>query len=130
MEIPEIKSEEIKKILDFKKEFESKTIQEAFAVIQEPHELYGVEKIREFLTELDVSGFNLVFDYQAWMEEQTSGFHKDVTFLQKADLDTLRKLMTSHIRIERFVAGHLKELFDNGYMVAFLNRLEELYQQM
>ncbi|MBU1014808.1 MAG: hypothetical protein KKG99_17575 [Bacteroidetes bacterium] len=130
MEIPEIAPEEIKKILEFKSVIESDSINKALSATNEPYEFYEEENITQFLQQLDISGFNLIFDYQAWLEEQSYEKLSDLDFLQKADLDTLRKLMTAHIRTERFLTGHLKEQFGNGYMAIFFARLEELYQQM
>lgn len=130
MEIPELASEEIKKILNYKEVFESKAIKTAFAAVQEPDEFFAIENVEAFLTQLDVSGFNLIFDYPAWLNEQTGDILTDVNFLKKADMQTLRKVMTAHVRTERFASGHLKEQFENGYMASFFVRLEELYQQM
>lgn len=130
MDIPEISAASLKKIIDYKQLFAGEDVQKALAAMSMPHDLYSVEKINRFLTELDVLGFNLIFDYQKWAQEQQEGFDKNPEFLNKADLTALRKLMTYYIRTERFLPGYLKDLFESGYITSFLTRLEELYQQM
>jgi hypothetical protein len=50
--------------------------------------------------------------------------------IQQADIITLRKLLTAHIRADRLVEGHLAKLFEGGYITAILRRFKQLYDQM
>jgi hypothetical protein len=40
----------------------------------------------------------------------------------------LRKLLTLHVRADRFSEGHLAHLFETGQMVMILKRSAEIYQ--
>lgn len=44
----------------------------------------------------------------------------------KVDLDTLRKLMTSYIRGDRFTDGLFEEVIISGHVTKILTRLREL----
>ena len=46
-----------------------------------------------------------------------------------ADLMTCRRLLTVHVRRNRFVEGHLGWAFDGGYFVAVLRRIEALVNE-
>jgi len=134
MDFPKISKEDVKKILDHKPNVQPERTTLLFANVKENADFFAVKEVHEFLLQLDMSGFNLIFDYLKWVEEtgnhQSNEFLTDPDFVQTADLETLRKLMTTHIRTERFVEGHLKELFDNGYIANLMNRLEVLYGKM
>ena len=70
----------------------------------------------------------IVFDWPAWKEEaQTLMENPDA--LAKADLPTLRKLVTTHVRAERFNEGHLASQFKSGHLLAILQRLKEIREQ-
>jgi hypothetical protein len=67
----------------------------------------------------------IVFDWPAWKEEATI-LMEDFDALAKADLLTLRKLITTHLREERFSEGHLAAQFESGHLLGILERLNEL----
>jgi hypothetical protein len=67
----------------------------------------------------------IVFDWPAWSEEAPA-LMEDPAALAKADLLTLRKLITTHVRVERFNEGHLAGQFESGHLLAILYRLKEL----
>jgi len=50
----------------------------------------------------------------------------DETLLEEADLETLRKLLTTHVRKDRFCEGHLDYMFECGHITAILERLQQL----
>ncbi|MDF2192573.1 DUF6508 domain-containing protein [Paraflavitalea sp. CAU 1676] len=81
------------------------------------------------ITLLDLTGFMERFDYNAWAEIQ--GWDKIISpeTLLAADFETLRKLITTHIRTDKFVQGHWDNLLINGYIIRFLARLQELYSE-
>jgi hypothetical protein len=70
----------------------------------------------------------IVFDWPAWSEEANT-LMEDPAALAKADLPTLRKLITTHLRAERFNEGHLAGQFENGHLLAALQRLKELKER-
>jgi Family of unknown function (DUF6508) len=51
---------------------------------------------------------------------------QDPALLAQADLLTLRKLLTAHVRQDRFIEGHLAQMLENGHISAILRRLREL----
>jgi hypothetical protein len=42
------------------------------------------------------------------------------------DAETIRKIFTTHAQKERYGAGHLASMFENGHIVALLRRLKEI----
>jgi hypothetical protein len=74
-------------------------------VITFPWVDYSLE-VRKFVHDLYELGFIVPFDWPAWQEE---GFQLQTSpgQLEGADLQDLVKLLTVHIRKDRFVEGHL-----------------------
>lgn len=85
---------------------------------------------REFLTQLDFSGLVEPFDYSAWLAQEgitiIGGKQERSDLIGHADLETLSKLVTAHMRIDRFVEGHLNQLMEEGFFVRVLERIREL----
>ena len=46
--------------------------------------------------------------------------------IDSADVVTLKKLFTTHVRKDRFCEGHLATMFENGHIVALLRRLKAI----
>ena len=51
---------------------------------------------------------------------------RDPDLIKKANLLTLRKLITAHVRQDRFCEGHLAGVLKSGLMVKILERLKEI----
>ena len=68
------------------------------------------------------------FDWSAWEEKKYYAENNDA--LADADLLTLRKLLTAHIRSDRFVEGHFGAVVESGHIAAILRRLQQLRAQM
>ncbi|MBS0974782.1 DUF6508 domain-containing protein [Serratia rubidaea] len=74
--------------------------------------------------------FIFVFD---WTNEFSRGGDPRFTCrrtLAQADLTLLRKLMTAHLRMDRFSDNHLAGLIISGYWQACLDRLQALRRAM
>lgn len=69
------------------------------------------------------------FDYDAWLKEKSEDFATDLNALESADFETIRNLITAHLRIDRFVGGHLDALLAKGYFHKVLQRINELKLQ-
>lgn len=97
--------------------------------VEEKREMLEWKEIEEFYTELYDTGFVLVFDWKSWLN-QNEVYKNIETDLEKnlmsADLDTLRKLMTSYIRGDRFTEGLFEGVIINGHVTKILTRLKEL----
>jgi hypothetical protein len=71
------------------------------------------------------NGFVFSFDWSAW-EHQAHRYFEQPGLLLKANLQVLRKLITFHVRKQRFCDGHLPEMVKCGHIAALLRRLKEL----
>jgi len=69
------------------------------------------------------------FDWPKWQDEAERLFDSP-ELLEKADLETIRKLLTLHARKERFCEGHLSGIFKEGHLTNILRRLRVLRQGM
>jgi hypothetical protein len=69
------------------------------------------------------------FDWPSWQEE-AKRYVSDPEALETADVLTLRMLLTTHIRKDRFVEGHLTSMLECGHITAILRRLEKIREQM
>ena len=69
------------------------------------------------------------FDWTSWQDEARRYF-SDPESLETADLLTLRKLLTTHVRKDRFVEGHLGDMSERGHITAILRRLREIREGM
>ena len=71
------------------------------------------------------NGWIVPFDWGSWQDEAVR-YVNDEKLLEVADLETLRKLLTTHVRKERFCEGHLNSMFACGHITAILQRLQQL----
>ncbi len=67
------------------------------------------------------------FDWPAW-QEQAEKYFKDPNLLEQAGLDTLRRLLTIHLRKERFCEGHLGAVIKSGHILKILKRLKVILE--
>ena|SRR5438105_2001504 len=65
------------------------------------------------------------FDWGAWQDEAIK-YVQDPDLLSQADLDTLERLLTLHIRRDRFYDGHLAWAIESGHITAILRRLQDI----
>lgn len=68
------------------------------------------------------------FDWLRWPAYEQRQI-EDPDFIAAADLETLRRLATTHVRLERFVSGHLAHMRDIGVLAAITGRLRTLVEQ-
>ena len=50
--------------------------------------------------------------------------------VELADSEPILKLLTTHVRKERFCEGHLAAMFEDGHIVALLRRLKVIREGM
>lgn len=70
-------------------------------------------------------GLILTFDWPAWSETAES-YVDNPELLAEASLDDCLKLLTCHVRSDRFCEGHLGAMLENGHIVAVLRRMREI----
>ena len=85
--------------------------------------------VTAFLQALSREGIVAPFDWMAWSSE-ADRLYRHPEALAVADLDTLRRLLTSHVRADRFGEGHLADMLEEGHITAILRRLAELRAAM
>ncbi len=83
------------------------------------------DELDHFHSALYDNGFVSSFNWRVWQEEAKC-YLDQPELLQSADLQIIRKLITLHVRKERFCEGHLPSMVENGHIVALLQRLKEL----
>jgi ADP-ribosyl-[dinitrogen reductase] hydrolase len=69
-------------------------------------------------------GWWMPFDWSTW--EEGRRLVEDPARLSGAGLTTLRKLLTMHVRADRFADGHLAAVHRSGHLAAILRRVAEL----
>ena len=82
-------------------------------------------EVYQFINILYKHNFIIVFDHTSWQPEALK-YIENPKFLESADILTLRKLLTLHVRKERFCSGHLATAIDTDHLIKILERLEEL----
>jgi len=85
-------------------------------------------EVDEWIRTLYEQDFLLPFDWTRWKEAQR--YRSQPGALETADLLTLRKLLTTHVRADRFVEGHLASVLESGHVTAILRRLKQIRGQM
>ncbi|MFE2728583.1 DUF6508 domain-containing protein [Kitasatospora sp. NPDC059327] len=83
-----------------------------------PAEQFAVEASPRGLTE---SGF----DWKNWEPYQDNRI-SDPAFIASADTATLRRIATTHLRLDRFVGGHLEKIEETGILATIVDRLQDL----
>lgn len=65
----------------------------------------------------------------ATFESKAKEIMNDSEYLKKINLETLKKLLTFHLRCEKFSNGHLATIIDSKHLVNCLKRLEQLFSK-
>ncbi|WP_242039700.1 O-acetyl-ADP-ribose deacetylase [Anabaena sphaerica] len=86
-------------------------------------------EFNRFITALDQENFVIPFNWTDWQNEGNR-LIKHPEFLATADLSTLQKLLTFHVRQDRFCSGHLAAMIENGHFLAILNRLQAIHTEL
>jgi len=110
---PEISKENITAILKYIPIFEAENFN--------PDEIYS------FMQDLYDNNIIYPFDWPAW-EDESQKLYKNPDALASADLETLRKLLTVHVRKDRFCEGHLAGVIRDGHVLAILKRLTSVLE--
>ncbi len=82
-------------------------------------------RVDSFVHDLHEHGFIFSFDWPSWQEEAIRLFENPET-IAHADLITIQKMFTTHVRKDRFCEGHLAAMIESGHMTAILQRLKQI----
>jgi hypothetical protein len=86
-------------------------------------------KLSEFITTLYHCNFIQEFDWTLWHDEAEK-YQKYPELISGADLEIIIKLLTTHVRADRFCTGHLASMLDNGHLLQILQRLAEIRKEV
>ena len=87
------------------------------------------DDVSRFCDVLQDSGFIYSFDWPSWQDEAIR-FYERPEHLVTASLQTIRKLLTLHVRKDRFCEGHFPDMIENGHIMAVLHRLNVVRDAM
>ena len=68
------------------------------------------------------------FDWTSWHDE-AENYRNNPNLMDNADLDIVIKLLTTHVRADRFVGGHLADIIDSSHLLRILQRLAEIRKE-
>ena len=71
------------------------------------------------------NGVVVRFDWENW-ETEAMKWVREPALLKEADLGTVRRLLTWHIRQNRFTKNHVATMIASGHIRLILKRLQEL----
>ena len=90
----------------------------------------GLTKLsRQFYKAIYKHHWAIGFDWGAWGDEARS-YMEDPDKLRTADIETIRKLLTAHVRADRFIEGHFFRVLESGHIIAILRRLKQIREGM
>lgn len=126
----DVTKEEINSLLNYLEYFQNSG---SVFYIEKNGYRFESDEIRNFRKELDDVGFLLVFDWKQWISDHEEFKDTNRPIREKiaeADIETLRKLMTSYIRGDRFNEGLFIHVILKGHISNILLRLKELAECM
>lgn len=126
-DIPDIGPEQIDAVLRFLPVFETPGYRFGEWVVREGHMPWYQTRaeVNAFVKVLYAHDFVVRFDWMSW-QEQAQTYQDDPGALAQADLLTIRKLLTLHVRQDRLVEGHLASVLEGGHVAAILRRLKRI----
>jgi hypothetical protein len=93
-----------------------------------PYPIYPPE-FDSFHRDLARLGFIQRFAWPDWVPRGLA-LQQDPDAMARADLTDLVKLLTWHIRAERFGDGHLANALQDGWLLAIMRRLQEISAEL
>lgn len=87
------------------------------------------EKTSEFISACYDLGFIESFDWMSWSKEKSDLVNSGIG-IESLELEDVRKLLTTHIRGDRFHDGHLLEVLRSNAITKILERLKAIRKQM
>ena len=81
--------------------------------------------VEEFQQALYRHGFIRIYDWGKWIP-QGKAIYNDRKSLDRASMTSCLKLLTLHVRNDRFVEGHFAAMLTSGHIIAVLKRMEQI----
>jgi hypothetical protein len=82
----------------------------------------------DFVEALYDNGFVESFGWESW--DGPRRYYEDPSLLDDADLETVRRLLTAHVRDDRLEEGHFADMLERGHVQEILRRLAQLRAQL
>lgn len=132
--IKTITAPQIEALLPFVRTFEIMGFQCGECPQSEPDSPHGSiipgfgasDPVASFVAALHDQGWILqAFDWNVWQDD-AARYVTSPELVASADAETIRKLLTSHVRRDRESQGHLAAQFESGHILALLRRLKEI----
>lgn len=129
--IPKINKNQIDAVLKYLYYFEQPNYQFGNMVTEKGHIPYCSlsSEVCEFIKVLYDQKIIFSFDWVQWKQD-ASHYENNPSVLEKANLLTIRKLLTTHVQADRFVEGHLLSVMENGHITAILRRLKQIREEI
>lgn len=86
-------------------------------------------EVMEFYRDLYLHHFIVDFDWPSWQHVAIE-YYQNPELITTADLTTIRRLFTTHIRKDRFCEGHLLSVLESGHITKMLQRLAIIFQSV
>ncbi|MFN9246409.1 MAG: DUF6508 domain-containing protein [Planctomycetota bacterium] len=84
------------------------------------------KSVKEFISALYEYGWvRSDFNWAEWRGEEAR-YLNEPELLASADVATIEKLLTTHVRQDRFCEGYLAAMFENGHIKAIMERLHAI----
>ena len=129
-----VTARQIEALLPFVRMFEIMGFQCGECPQSEPDSPHGsiipgfgaTDPVASFVDALHDHGWIMrAFDWSAWQDD-AARYRASPELVASADAETIRKLLTSHVRKDRECQGHLAAQFESGHILALLRRLKEI----
>jgi len=82
----------------------------------------------DFVTACYEEHFVQAFDWGKWSRRNGGDLASDA-FIAEADLTAIIKMITVHIRADRFCDGHLLSVIEDGTVLKILKRLRDIHSE-
>ncbi len=124
---PALRPEQIDAVLEFLPIFEQDGYSFGTLVERPGHVPFISEslEVSAFRKALSRENVLIVFNWVDWQNE-LARYQSHPDALASADLLTLRKILTAHIRADRFTEGHFVGVLEDGHLIAVLRRLQAI----
>jgi len=83
------------------------------------------DPVESFMQALHDHDWITSFDWKSW-QTNADALVADRGAIATANAETIRKLLTTHVRKDRTCEGHLARLFESGHISALLRRLQTI----
>ncbi len=83
--------------------------------------------VNKFVRTLYDNNWLINTHWRGWADE-TTGYFEKPSLLCVAETETIRRILTVHVRIDRMMPGEITDIIKKGYMLSIVNRIAEIYE--